>query len=290
MILLLNSKKIKSLAPVFYYFLAQLIFFAVQPALPESPLVPEEAEKIKEKGKEPVSSPELVLPEKAAVFEVPALPRPLVIENQFPFFVGLMPPAIGSARTLRAGSYEVQLSADIASSLAGVQSGEEFFLIDGESHLYTLRFQQGLTKSLEWGLSLPYLSHQRGSLDPFIDDWHSSIGISIPKKKDVPHNQFRFIYIYDQQELLSTSESTAGFGNLSLMLGHQTGYQNLSVRAMLRLPSSRDSQSKLTGSEGTSGALWYSAAHILSARTLGGRWHLMHGLGFFWTNSDAHLF
>jgi hypothetical protein len=170
-------------------------------------------------------------------------------------------PAIDNAGILRAGQARYRLVHDLASDYTFHTSATENLLFDGETNRTTLVYARGIGTGWEWGLQIPYVRHDGGWLDGFIEDWHDTFGLPQGGRDTAPHNQFSFLYQRQGVTQLALSEAVSGIGDVRLSAGWQwpggDKAQRLAVRAALSLPTGDSRQ--LRGSGGTDFALWLVA-------------------------------
>jgi len=50
-------------------------------------------------------------------------------------------------------------------------------LFGGETTRLTFTYERGVGENFEWGIRVPYVSHDGGSLDTIIDGWHDTFGL-----------------------------------------------------------------------------------------------------------------
>jgi hypothetical protein len=112
-----------------------------------------------------------------------------------------------------AGS-SVGIGWNMASHAMAEESGTEGLLLDGETHALTLRVQRQVAPRLVLGLSLPWIAHGGGFLDPFIDGWHDAFGLSEGIRPELPRDELRFVYVRDGTERFVLDDATSGIGDL----------------------------------------------------------------------------
>jgi len=152
----------------------------------------------------------------------------------------------------RAGGPLAELSWQIANNAMVQASGSEQLLLDGETHVVTLRLQHPLHPRLRVGLALPWIAHSGGFLDRAIDAWHDALGLSEGIRPELPANALN--YAYSGAGSIDLRRSTSGFGDLrtsGALLLTPPG----STRPVMELTADIDwptgDASRLTGSGGT---------------------------------------
>jgi hypothetical protein len=94
------------------------------------------------------------------------------------------------------------MSVDITNDADDGESDSEQLIIDGETTTIALSIRRRVHERLELGIDVPYVQHSGGTLDGFIKDWHSMLGLS-NFRRDGPNDQLRHAYISDGETLFS---------------------------------------------------------------------------------------
>ena len=177
---------------------------------------------------------------------------PFASSNRNPFvqIYGLQ--AVQSGQLTQAGEFDLALQLDIANSFAMDNKGSENIVIDGETHRANLQFRYGIASGVELGLDVPYLSHERGGLDGFIDSWHEFWGFPDGGRPQHPKDQLNFSYQKYGRQLSGVSESESGVGDVSFSLGYELASsesRQWALRSAIKLPTG--DAAALLGSEST---------------------------------------
>lgn len=145
---------------------------------------------------------------------------------------------------------------NVASHAMAESSGTEALLLDGETHVLTLRAQRQVAPRLVLGLSLPWIAHGGGFLDGVIDGWHDAFGLSEGIRPELPHDDLRFVYVRDGSERFALDDATSGIGDLrSAAMLHLAGDADdaeapqLDLIAEIKWPTGE--ANRLTGSGST---------------------------------------
>lgn len=171
-------------------------------------------------------------------------------------------PFIDTGRVLSSGKRRYRLVSDTANNFTRVSRSDESVLFDGETQRLTFSYAQGLKEDFEWGICVPYVSHDGGTLDHLIKAWHDLFGLPQQARDSRPRNQLVYRYTRNGISQLNLVDSVSGLGDVRLLGAWQwlrasaENEANLSLRAQLSLPTG-DSD-KLLGSGGTDIALWLS--------------------------------
>ncbi|MDZ7642990.1 MAG: DUF3187 family protein [Woeseiaceae bacterium] len=150
------------------------------------------------------------------------------------------------------GELRWRVSVGTASHSVQDESDTEVLLFDGESTRIGAALAVGVTERLELGIELPYLLHESGSLDSFIDDWHDWFGLPDGIRAQVPNDELRLQYRDNGIQRLDVRDNRRAPGDLRLTAGWQLARDRTRATALLlavKLPTG-DSDA-LTGSGGT---------------------------------------
>ncbi|MCP3908263.1 MAG: DUF3187 family protein [Oceanicoccus sp.] len=177
---------------------------------------------------------------------------PYVMTNRSPFVQIYGLPAAQSAKLATAGTSRTGLQLDISNNFTEDNKSSEAIFIDGETHRANIQFRYGLNDAIELGIDLPYLSHDSGSLDSLIEDWHDLFGFPDAGRPEFPRDQLQFTYVRDGQVLSRVASSNDGIGDVSLSMGYQlsqTETRQWALRTAVKLPTG--DADDLHGSEST---------------------------------------
>lgn len=184
---------------------------------------------------------------------------PLRSHNPFIQIYGL--PAFQTAALARPGGFVVGMSVDITNDADDSESDGDQLIIDGETTTVALSVRRRVHERLEFGIDVPYVGHSGGTLDGFIKDWHSMLGLS-NARRDGPNDQLRHVYISDGVTLFGLDSSVSGIGDVQLSAAMPFG--NLTVRAVVKLPTG--DPDKLTGSGATDASLGVYGSRMCTYR------------------------
>lgn len=170
-------------------------------------------------------------------------------------------PATQSAVITSWGKFSGGVMVEAASNFTTSDKGSESIFIDGESYRTTLRWRYGASERLELGLDVPYVSHQAGRMDSFIENWHSFWGLPNGGREKYPQDQLSYQYSDNGQVLSNVSRNGDGLGDVSLSVGYQLAASDVrhwALRGGVKLPTG--DADGLRGSESTDvyGGLNYS--------------------------------
>lgn len=170
-------------------------------------------------------------------------------------------PAAMSADINSAGNSSVAINADVANAFSVDDQGAESIMLDGESYRANLHWRYGVMDKLELGIDLPWISHQGGGLDGFIEDWHDTFSLPEGDRVDYPKDQLNYLYS-DGRQTLALNERDRGWGDLSLSFGYQLSQTETSSWALRGgVKFATGDAEGLQGSEGTDGYLGLNFSH-----------------------------
>ena len=184
---------------------------------------------------------------------------PLRSHNPFIQIYGL--PAFQTAALASLGGFVVGMSVDITNDADDSESDGDKLIIDGESTTIVLSVRRRVHERLELGIDVPYVQHSGGTLDGFIKDWHSMLGLSNARRTG-PNDQLRLFYINDGETLVGLDSSASGIGDMQLSAAMAFG--NLTLRGAVKLPTG--DPDKLTGSGATDVSLGVYGSRVYTFR------------------------
>ena len=217
----------------------------------------------------------------AGQLQAASLLDPYASANRNPFVEIYGLPAARSAQQLQQGELTTALQLEAANSFTRNSKGGESIVIDGESIRSNFQLRLGLSERWQLGLDIPYLSHDGGNLDSFIDEWHDFFGLPDGDRPAYPRDQLSFSYQRGGQSLVDIQRSSDGLGDVSVSAAYQlsnTVDRQWSLQGQLKLPTGDAAQ--LLGSESTDLAL---ALHVTEQGWLAVNGVVLHGsLGVLW--------
>ncbi len=221
---------------------------------------------------------------------------PFFSSNQSPVIQLHNLPAIDSASILQEHRARYRLVNGLASNYTVENKPNEKLLFDGETNRTTFVYSRGVGKGWEWGVQIPFVNHSGGSLDSFIEDWHSTFGLPQGGRNTAPRNQFKYFYQRNGVSQLSLTKATSGIGDVRLTAGRQWPNAGkgirLAIRSSLSLPTGDSDQ--LRGSGTAEAALWVSADRNASwfnypGGAFGGGGLLLMGKGDVLADQQRHV-
>lgn len=177
---------------------------------------------------------------------------PYVTRNINPFVQVYGLPATQSARLTGWENFSGGITLEAANNFTTSKKGAESIFVDGESYRATLRWRYGVSEGLELGLDVPYVSHQAGRMDNFIESWHSAFGFPNGGREKFPQDQLSYRYSDNGQQLANVSRNGDGLGDVSLSVGYQLSASEVrhwALRGGVKLPTG--DADNLRGSDST---------------------------------------
>jgi hypothetical protein len=166
---------------------------------------------------------------------------PLRNHNPFLQIFGL--PAFQTPELAAPGRTEFGFNLDIVNDMEEADRGGEVLTIDSEVTILNLSLRRGFGKRYEFGVDIPYVSHDSGFLDSVIYNFHEFVGLS-NSTRDGPKDQFRFFYERQGELYVDVSSPVSGIGDVQLSAS--VAFNRFTLRAGLKLPTG--DPDKLTGS------------------------------------------
>ena len=109
---------------------------------------------------------------------------------------------------LRSGS-ELSFSAEIVNNFTAAINGSTFATFDGETTVLEYGYRRAAGNGWEWGVDVPYIVHNGGILDGFIDGWHELFGLP-NKRSGLPKNRIDYRVVYQGRTELAILAPTQG--------------------------------------------------------------------------------
>ncbi len=186
---------------------------------------------------------------------------PFSIKNLNPFILVYGLPVTEAAELKTQGDHASAINLDIVNNSILTNRGNEAISLDGETYRLAYSYRYGLNANTEIGMEVPWITHNRGFMDNFIEGWHDAFGLTNSERDKTPSNSLNYQYSLNNTPVTTIDSATQGIGDIRLFaarqLQHTTG-SALSLHLSLKLPSGDAKQ--LHGSGATD--LSVSIAHI----------------------------
>jgi hypothetical protein len=213
---------------------------------------------------------------------------PFSSANRNPFVQVFGLPEAESAELTAAHSWQSAVQFEVGNNFSEHSGTRETIIIDGESYRAQLQLRYGLSQDIEVGIEVPYLSHDRGGLDSFIENWHDLWGLPDGGRPAFPQDQLLISYQQDGVERVNISRAADGVGDININMAYQlasTETRQWALRTSVKLPSGEAKQ--LLGSESTDISL---GIHVSDQDLLQNYNISLHGsAGVLWMDSGEVL-
>ncbi len=186
---------------------------------------------------------------------------PFSIKNLNPFILVYGLPLTEAAELKTQHNHASAISLDIINNSIITSRDNEAISLDGETYRLAYSYRHGLNANTEIGLEVPWIVHNRGFMDNFIEGWHDTFGLSNTQRYATTSNSLNYQYSNKNNPIITIDSATQGIGDIRLFAAKQlqkTADSALSLHISLKLPSGDAKQ--LHGSGATD--LSTSLAHI----------------------------
>jgi hypothetical protein len=193
---------------------------------------------------------------------------PLPVSDQNPLMTGFGRPLPVAARLAAQGETSASLAFNWSSTAAIQRSDREQLIMDVESREWRVTVDYGLTDAWTVRASIPYREIAGGSLDSFVEDWHSLFGFPDGDRPRLPQDALLVDYRRDGNSILRVDADAGGIGDISLETGWQWFANETRATALwgaVKLPTG--DASKLNGSD-----TWGASLTLAHQRELSSRW------------------
>lgn len=146
----------------------------------------------------------------------------------------------------------VTVSLSTASHSVGESEGNNIVLFDGETNVLDAVGTFSIGDDWRVAITVPYIWHATGSLDPLIDGWHQFFGFPDGIRDDVPRDDLQFEYLRGGTPVVDLTRNTRGLGDVRLAASwspETLARHGLSLAVGVKLPTG--DADDLTGSGST---------------------------------------
>jgi hypothetical protein len=179
------------------------------------------------------------------------------VRDENPLIRGFYLPLPSDGRLTDGADLSATLS--ITNTLNVENRGQESLLVDGESHVLRLTYEDALYQSWRFRFTVPIINDSGGFLDSAIDHWHRWFGFNPGNRPFYPQNQL--VYSYSGRGSVDLTQQQTSVGDISGEFGWypiDDAHRTLSLWGGLEAPTG--SVSKLTGDGAWDGAAWAHGA------------------------------
>ena len=191
-----------------------------------------------------------------AFAEPSAVEQPLAVRDTSPLALLYGLPRMHGGTVAGRGG-ELNFGVDHASSFTGNVAGDDLVFFDGETSVFALRYRHAMGPAWEWGVEVPYVQHDGGFLDAFIDDFHEAFGFTDGGRESAPRDRLDYLVRIDGIDYADVDSSTGGIGDLRGFLGRRLfddSARSAALRLQIKAPTGK--ASKLTGSGAWDTTAW----------------------------------
>jgi hypothetical protein len=179
------------------------------------------------------------------------------VRDENPLIRGFYLPLPSDSRLTDGQSLSATLS--LTNTLNVENRPQESVLVDGESDVLRLTYENSLWQSWRYRFTVPIIHDSGGFLDSAIDHWHRWFGFNPGNRPFYPKNEI--VYAYSGRVNVDITQSQTGIGDVSGELGWypiDDAHRTVSFWGGLEAPTG--SVSKLTGDGAWDGAVWAHGA------------------------------
>lgn len=180
------------------------------------------------------------------------LDEPFDLSNRQPLVQIFNVPGARGGDVLGPDQTRWRLACDVANNFTLRQRADESIVLDGETQRVELSAGAGLGHGWEVGFALPWIRHDGGGLDGFIEHWHSFWGLPDGDRADYPRNRLQYRYTRDGRAVLDFRDGGSGIGDLQFNAAYSLvddTRSKVALAATLALPTG--DIDKLTGADST---------------------------------------
>jgi hypothetical protein len=207
---------------------------------------------------------------------MPSLSAPFPTADQNPLLSGFLLNLSAPARLPTSGQNTFSSTVNWSSTAVIQDADNEHLIVDAESGELRLSFAHSFSDRLTVRAQLPYRASGGGSLDGFVDDWHSIFGLPNGDRPVLPQNAYLIDYKRNGATIAHYAQSSSGIGDISLAGGYQLRATPTSATSLwLNIKAPTGDSAKLTGSGATDVAL-----SLAYEKTLSSRWSAYAQLNF----------
>lgn len=180
-----------------------------------------------------------------------------LVRDENPLIRGLYLPLPSDSRLTDGQSLSATLS--LMNTLNVENRPQESVLVDGESDVLRLTYENSLWQSWRYRFTVPIIHDSGGFLDSAIDHWHRWFGFNPGNRPFYPKNEI--VYSYSGRGHVDITSSQTGIGDISGEMGWfaiDDAHRTVSFWGGLAAPTG--SAAKLTGDGAWDGATWAHGA------------------------------
>lgn len=214
----------------------------------------------------------------AALLADPASAEPFLTRNQNPLLALYGLPSPLPARLPESGGGRVASVVNWSNTEKDESAGDGTYTLDAEVFELRLHVVHAISERFAIQGELPWRKVSEGSLDGFIDDWHSVFGLPGGSRRRLPENELLIEFRQGDATLFRFDESASGIGDIPIAVGYQLqATDRTALATWLTVKAPVGSADDLTGS----GAVDI-AATLSGQSQLHDRWQLFGQASVAW--------
>lgn len=176
---------------------------------------------------------------------------PLLIRNTSPAALLFGVPVMSSSAD------SLTFSVDHGNIFTGDLGDNSLAVFDGETTITNLSYNQTFAKVWSWGVDVPWVRHDGGFLDSFIDGFHDSLGFGSGGRDLVREDRLLYKVQVDGNTVVDLRHPEEDLGDVRLYLGRSllsSPQRSLTVRGLVKIPTGH--VESLSGSEAVDAGAW----------------------------------
>ena len=191
---------------------------------------------------------------------------PLNYGDMNPLTMNFGAPRVTSPADINQEQFSWQVTSELSNTVHMATTGSERLLIDAETTRHVMLLEYAITNNWNILLEVPYIRHGGGSLDGFIEQFHSTLGFPSGPRRGREKNAFAISYLRRGMEPLVINDVQSGMGDASIALVRELSSDwEDSLNIGLKMKFSSGKILDLTGSGTNDLAIWTSASKKLSS-------------------------
>jgi hypothetical protein len=111
----------------------------------------------------------------------------------------------------------VTVSQSLSNHFSVEESGDESLMLDGQTDVLSVSLRYAFDPDWDIEITLPWVQHSRGFMDPLISDWHAFFGLPNGDREDYPVNQLRYRLDQPRHEA-ALNNKVSGLGDVKVAL------------------------------------------------------------------------
>ncbi len=119
---------------------------------------------------------------------------PFYSRNQSPFIHIFGLPAIESGVLIPPDKIETRMLVEVINNYSRDRRSQQRIVLDGETYYTLFSLRWGISNRFEMGIDVPYMTHNKGVLDNFIEDWHRIFSFSNKERQEMDRNQLNYLF------------------------------------------------------------------------------------------------